>query len=67
LFIWRWGAGGGYFTVLGGRSHTTLPEFVKDKHSRTSLEAGISTLARPVSVARFAKRNITVGVIFAQC
>jgi hypothetical protein len=66
LILWGRGAGGGHLTVLGGWSHTTLPVFVEDQHGGTPLEARVSALAGPVSVAGFTEGHVTVGVILAQ-
>jgi len=47
-----WGWGRGNITVGSGWSDASLPGLVKDQHGRAPLETGISSLARPISVAR---------------
>ena len=52
LFVLRRrGVGGGHLAVLGRRGHAPTPVLVEDEHGRATLEARVSTLAGPVTVA----------------
>jgi len=60
------GRGGRHLAVLSGGSHATPAVLVEHKHGGAALQARVSSLARPVSVAGLAKRYIAVRVILAQ-
>jgi len=58
--------GGRHLAILSGGSHAAPAILVEDKHGGATLQTRVSTLARPVSVAGFAKGHIAVCVILAQ-
>ena len=62
----RRGFGCWHFTVFSGRSDAAPPVLVEHEHGGASLEPGVAALARPVSVTRFAQRDISISVVLAQ-
>jgi len=62
----RRGFGCWHFTVFSGRSDAAPPVLVEHEHGGASLEPGVASLARPVSVTRFAQRDISISVVLAQ-
>ena len=66
LLILCLGCWGRNVAVLCGRGDASLAGLVENKHGRAALKAGVSTLAGPVTVARFAQGNVAVSVILAK-
>lgn len=61
------GWGRGYVTILGGRDDAPQRPSIEHQHRGASLQSRVSTLTLPVTIARFAQRNVPVRVVVAQC
>lgn len=60
------GWGRGHVAVFGGRDDAPQRPSIEHQHRGASLQSRVSTLTLPVTVARFAQRNVPVRVVVAE-